>query len=80
MTTTTQIGALPKSIDRPMLEPSPVPRGNNWLRRVYEPQTEAVDVYQYLRSLVEGAVSNRRALYTFIHIDRCYRCVRSDVI
>jgi len=35
------IGTPPREIERPLLDPGPVPRGRNWLRAVNEPQTEA---------------------------------------
>ena len=35
------IGNPPKDIDRPTLDPGPVPRGEDWLDWVNEPQTEA---------------------------------------
>jgi hypothetical protein len=35
------IGQEPKNIERPSLDPGPVARGDDWLRWVNEPQTEA---------------------------------------
>jgi len=35
------IGDPPKDVQRPMLHPGPVPRGDDWLRWVNAPQTEA---------------------------------------
>jgi hypothetical protein len=35
------IGQGPKDIERPSLDPGPVARGDDWLRWVNEPQTEA---------------------------------------
>jgi len=35
------IGNTPQDVERPTLDPGPVPRGDDWLRWVNEPQTEA---------------------------------------
>jgi len=34
------IGTPPKNVERPLLDPGPVPRGQDWLRFVNEPQTQ----------------------------------------
>jgi putative transposase len=34
------IGSPPKNVERPLLDPGPVPRGQDWLRFVNEPQAE----------------------------------------
>ena len=48
------LGSPPKDVDRPRLDPGPIPRGSDWLRWVNEPQTEAE-----LKALRESIVRGR---------------------